>query len=202
MIGISPRRTTFIVFVSFVLLVHQHAGIATQARAGETQSSVASFDQMDTTSLWTMLDMEAADATAHAAFAVNHPDNLENIQRHTRHVRHLIEPNAEPNRPMPGREYGVAPTGRAMLARLGAGRLTIPSDLRAAAETELRQLLAVSARVLQNCREIIAAQQAEHAIGPARANHEIMRALRNGAGGAASQASLSRLKQILVLQER
>ena len=147
-------------------------------------------------SLWALLEAEASDAAAHAGFAVNHPTNLDNIRRHSRHVRHLIDPAAEPNRPMPGREYGVARAAREILDRVAADG-AIDAARKSRADRSLRRVLALSDQILENCAAIIAAPAADVAITPARANLALLDTLLNGDPRDDSQAGLRQLRAVL-----
>ena len=148
-------------------------------------------------SLWALLDAEAADAAAHAGFAVNHPTNLDNIRRHTRHVRHLIDPAAEPNRPMPGRDHGVAPTARTMIEYLASDDQGLDLEARRGAEDVLRSTLGLSDRILENCAAIIAASSAEDAITLARANKALLEMMLDSGQDAGSRPGLTHLKRLL-----
>jgi len=148
-------------------------------------------------SLWALLDAEADDAAAHAGFAVNHPTNLDNIQRHTRHVRHLIDPAAEPNRPMPGREQGVAPTARIMRERLDSDAQGLDQESRRIVEDTLRRTLGLSDGILENCAAIVAASSAEDAIALARANKTLLEIMRDGNQETGPQPGLTLLRRVL-----
>jgi len=194
---LSPKLVIFLVCYSILLASTVHTFSA--AVAAEPVTDLVKPDPAlpGGMSLWALLDAEAADAAAHAGFAVNHPSNLDNIQRHTRHVRHLIEPAAEPNRPMPGRDHGVAPTARTMMARLASDDQGLDVQARQNAESALRHALGLSERILENCATIIAASSAEEAIAPARANTALLDAMRDGESETDRRLGLTQLKRVL-----
>ena len=142
-------------------------------------------------------DFHAAGAVRPEGFAVNHPTSLDNIQRYPRHVRHLIDPDAELNRPIPGREYGVAKAARTMLDRLASGSAELDQAARHTIEEVLRHTLRLSDQIVANCAQVITASYADEAIVPARANKALLEIMRNGGQDNGSRPGLTQLKSTL-----
>lgn len=197
----SPHRDISTV-VALITLIATFAAFGTpQAVGGDHSGPMAMFEPdpglPGGMSVWALLEAEAADAAAHAGFAVNHPTNLENIQRHTRHVRHSLDPAAEANRPMPGRDYGVIRAAKTMLRRLESAGTVIDASEQARATDGLHHMLALSDVIIGNCAAILAATTAEAATPLARANVGLLYSLIEGDRDGDGRLGLAQVKLAL-----